>query len=140
MSPERSRLVGLACVVALAVALPLGCDSASSPVAPAMEAGCGERFDLRVGQAVAACGLVVSFVGVLEDSRCPPTVLCFRGGSATVVVTVQRDDLPPASLPLRQWGEVDSSGRRIRFADLVPPTRVDRPLLQSEYVATFQVR
>jgi hypothetical protein len=81
----RLFLMGL-CVpgVVLAAALLVGCSGGTDRV----EAGLGEEFSLAIGQNASITGedLEVTFLDVVEDSRCPRDVVCVWEGRATCSV------------------------------------------------------
>ncbi|HYY89409.1 MAG TPA: hypothetical protein VFA49_11490 [Chloroflexota bacterium] len=56
----------------------------------------GQPFDLAVGQAatIADTGLEVSFLRVLEDSRCPAQVMCIWSGRASIELEVRAPGEP----------------------------------------------
>jgi len=62
--------------------LALAC-SASPPTAPT-----GANITLRIGESVSIAGtpLVLTFVRIGEDSRCPPDVTCIWAGNASVEI------------------------------------------------------
>lgn len=75
------------CVLALSLLVSIGCDS-SSPTGPAVSLPA--TVQLQVGQSVlvSSGNLVVGFVEVAQDSRCPssPDIQCAWEGEAVVKV------------------------------------------------------
>jgi hypothetical protein len=61
-----------------------------------------QPFTLFLGQTVeiSEAGLTITFVDVLEDSRCPGDVDCFWEGQATILLTIQKTDQPVGTLEL----------------------------------------
>jgi hypothetical protein len=89
-----------------------GCGSGSGTVAP------GEEFSLKIGESAAIRGedLEVTFLEVVEDSRCPKNVQCIWAGRAVSLVKIKtggsEENLeltqpgvtePPNSLTYRQY-------------------------------------
>jgi hypothetical protein len=82
--------------------------STSTPtVASPLQAALNQPFTLRGGaQAMVDTGLasgdllLIQFVSVRSDTRCPTTVQCAEAGDAVVEITAQLGDQPPATLEL----------------------------------------
>jgi len=62
----------------------------------------GETFTIQVGESVSVsgAGLALTFGAVVEDSRCPPGVMCIQAGNGVISVTVAKPGAAPASLTL----------------------------------------
>lgn len=137
----RHARVGDAARLAVLVTAPLltGCSLGLGPetVAP------GEEFTLAVHErAVVDDALVVEFLEVASDSRCPIEASCVWGGNAVVVVetvldgvervmalnTLESDATGPASVAVGMY--------RLRLLELAPEATVDG-IPQGRYRATF---
>ena len=57
-------------------------------------------FKIALGEAVTAGDVILKFVEVLEDSRCPKDVVCVWAGQARVHVTVSGDRITTKKLDL----------------------------------------
>ncbi len=78
---------------AIALALTLfGC-SRTLPEDNAYKAKLGEEFRLKSGElaVIESEGLVVRFLNVTGDSRCPKDVQCFWAGQVTVLVNAKKN-------------------------------------------------
>jgi hypothetical protein len=147
VAPSRIRLPLLS-----AVAFALGCGGPSavgSPDrSPDVSAALAQDFQLRPGETVElqGRGVRLTFVKVLEDSRCPIDAVCVWAGNATIQLHVRghgEDDLELNTLgdtPTRP-SSADFEGYRIRLVSLVNPNRAsaERAPESSDYLATFRV-
>ena len=109
--------------------------------APSAEIPLGREFSLRPGESatIESTGLVVTFLSVLSDSRCPADAVCVWAGDAVVALRVGRAgvELRSTSAPETAVGayrlrlervEPDvSSGKRIEPADYRAVLKVTRP-------------
>lgn len=112
----------------------------------------GEVFSLSVDRA-AVIGedvLRVRFDGVIEDSRCPSSVLCVQAGEVMVGVTVASSLVRATSYVL--GGATDGEGRllepasiehegfTVQLLQVAPyPETPDAPIAADAYLATFAV-
>ena len=84
----------------------------------------------------------VSFIRVVEDSRCPTGVNCVWEGDATVEVGVQTVGLPER-LQLhtndRFAQEATARGLRVRLKFLEPYPKADRPVSPGDYRVVLSV-
>lgn len=145
------RVTMLAGMAAVALA---GCQSPGTPEGTTVtdpassyaEVAVGEPFTLAPGEAARVTGtdLVVRFVRVEGDSRCPVDVTCVWEGDAAVVVETERDDVA------RSWrlhtpgesvgpGTADVGGLRLELVGLAPAPRSGQPIDPDAYRATFTV-
>jgi len=137
MTARRLLWIGL-CIpgVALAVALLAGCSDR-------VESGLGEEFSLAIGQSASITGedLEVTFLDVVEDSRCPRDVVCVWEGRVTCSV----EFVSPASggqdgdtVMLTQPGLTDEAAvetyqdYRIAFW-VIPYPEANTPVPRDEY-------
>jgi len=124
-------------LIAIAVAVCAAC----SPASPT--ARLNENFVLSPGESTSVSGtnVIVRFVGVQGDSRCPADAVCIQGGDAIVRVEVLPStggattyDLHTAnSQPVRH---VDVF---IALVELAPYPFASRPTQPGDYRATLRV-
>ncbi|MCR4403843.1 MAG: hypothetical protein NUW06_00860 [Candidatus Acetothermia bacterium] len=116
----------LAAVLALSLA---GCDGLLGgwPV----RAELGEPFTLRVGQTAAVEGLRVTFLRVLQDSRCPVDVVCIWAGNARVELELAASSHGRTTVELNSSlapREATFGSYLVRYVDLRPyPRSTERP-------------
>jgi len=104
-----------------------------------------QDFPLAVGATVTVAGadLVLRFVQVQEDSRCPLDAQCVAAGDATVRLAAREDGGRELPMDLHVYGEA----REVRFGiywirlqDLAPLPRAGQPVPPRDYVVTLRVR
>ena len=103
-----------------------------------------QDFDLRAGESARLEGsdLVVGFVSVPSDSRCPVDVQCVHAGDATVRLRVQGGGADEKSLELHTNAEPKEGAQGsflIRLIGLRPLPRDGRPVSAPEFVATLKI-
>ncbi len=123
----------------------LGCTSTTEPEFAATPE-LGQPFELRVGEqaSVADAGLLVYFVEVSEDSRCPSNalILCVWEGNGAVVVEatpvdgVARMDTLHTTLDPKT---IDVGTFVLELEQLDPYPEDVTPIPVAEYVARFVV-
>ena len=103
----------------------------------------GQEFTLGPGEAVTIVGprLVILFVGVEGDSRCPADALCIQGGDAIVRIEVRTPGGRPISYALHtgDMQPVTHEGFVIALVQLSPYPFSSRQILPDEYRATLRV-
>ncbi|MGH7476533.1 MAG: hypothetical protein ACRELD_09605 [Longimicrobiales bacterium] len=122
--------------------LVLGCSAQLAE--PDVRATEDEPFAIRVGESArvftGAGHVVIEFVAVSEDSRCPVDVDCVWSGDATVELRVR--DASPDELALHthlepQAGVID--GFELRLLALEPEPNSERQIMPDEYLAQLLV-
>ncbi len=114
-----------------------GCARPQSQEVPA-----GAEFAVPLGAtAHVAGGPAVTFVEVVEDSRCPIDAVCIQAGRATVRLAVDvggtRDEL---RLSTREGAVADTVGSyEIRLIALLPAPRAAAPTPPDAYRVSLQV-
>lgn len=95
----------------------------------------GSPFQLTFGQSAAVDGLVITFLSVSEDSRCPEGMLCFSAGRVKIVVDIDKDgiafgqhELTLGTLAEGDVEEVDIDGMIIRLVGVEPYPVMDEQL------------
>ena len=128
--------------VALSVVL-IAADCEDNPVS-SVEASLYQDVKLKVGQQAFIKGenLTITFVNVVEDSRCPIGLECFWEGNGKIVLDVKKSDSPPASLSLNTSLEPRRSAYLnylITFKALDPYPHRDTRINERDYLATVIV-
>jgi hypothetical protein len=131
------------CSPGLAFAVLLLSACGGGPSAPS-EVALDRDFELRPGESVAVSGaaLVVRFVAVADDSRCPADAQCVWAGDATVQLMVRSERGGEQSVDLHtqlEPNETALGGYRIRLRLLAPLPRAGQPVAPRDYVATLRV-
>jgi len=105
----------------------------------------GEPFELAPGSIawLEDEQLLVAFVGVAAESRCPEDVQCIVAGDAAVELWVRRPPAERLGFTLHTdpaLGDAfEHAGRTIRLLRLAPRPRVDHPVAAMDYRATLLV-
>lgn len=126
-------------LIALCLLAATGCDE-KSPTGPPVPLN--ERFTLAPGQVavVERVDLVVQFVRVSGDSRCPADAVCIQGGDALVHVRAI-DDSGAAEYELHTGDSSQAAathrGVRIELVELQPYPFSSRTIEPDEYRATL---
>lgn len=87
--------------------------------------------------------MVVRFVAVPEDSRCPKGEQCIVAGKARVALEISVDGGTPTEVELgtaEGHGEMDVAGFQVTLAGLAPYPVSGRQIRPEEYVATLVLR
>jgi len=82
---KRALVILMILIAGLVIA---GCGSGTGTVAP------GEEFSLKIGESASIRGedLEITFLEVLEDSRCPKNVECIWAGRAKSLIELKTGD------------------------------------------------
>jgi hypothetical protein len=131
--------------VVLLAAATAACGTALLAVDPP---GLGEAFELQPGQSTAVEGtpLLVKFVEVPTDSRCPVDVTCVWEGDAAVVLETVLDGAEE-TVSLHTAGDPDRDGARyvdigpyrVHLVDLLPEPESERSIPAFAYRTTLRV-
>ena len=94
----------------------------------------GEPFELRIGQkaSLGAGDLVLTFLAIPQDSRCPKGEQCIVAGDGAAVTL----DLDTS----RESEEMDISGFQISLVALSPYPVSGRPISPQDYLVKLTVR
>jgi hypothetical protein len=134
-----SRIATHVAVIAF-VCLLAGGGCASRPSEPGQ---LGEPFDLRAGAPAAVQGgLTILFDRVSSDSRCPIDANCVWAGDAVVVLKLSHRSGSRADADLHTDRRAPSATfmtYTIELVALAPSPHGNRPIEQSDYVATLTV-
>ena len=105
-----------------------------------------QRFVLAPDEssALSDIGLTVTFVSVIEDSRCPVGVSCVWEGDAAVRIRIDGAGVKPSIYTLHTHGsttgEIVHGDVRIRLIALTPLPTADGPPRADDYRATLAAR
>jgi hypothetical protein len=111
------------------------------------EVNLGEPFELQVGEKVSIRGgeLLLAFVGVTQDSRCPKGVQCIVAGKAVVSFEATPGKGEAVTFELETGGsasessEADVSGFRIFLLGLSPYPVSGRPIDSGDYIPKLKI-
>lgn len=133
---------------ATAVATPseTGGRAPSGDTSDVITAALGLPFELRIGQRVRIDGLVITFVAISEDSRCPEGVQCIWAGRVKVSVRVQHNgealgdyDLTEGAMREGDVGEIVVAGYLLRLLGVEPYPMVGAQIGDEEYLVEMVV-
>lgn len=102
------------------------------------------EFNLRAGSEaiVKEAGLKVTFVEMVEDSRCPEGVNCIWAGNGKIKITLKKGSHKSVSFELNTMSEPKSyscQGYEITLVKLDPYPKHDVPTRKRDYIATLKV-
>ena len=105
----------------------------------------GSTFNVRLGERSTLAGenLTLTFVQVLEESRCPAGVQCIWEGNARVGVKAEKRPSPPATLELNTSGryarEATYQGYTVQLLEVVPHPAQGQTLQATDYCAKLKI-
>jgi hypothetical protein len=110
----------------------------------APEARLGEELSLKSGQTGRVRGekLLIRFLSVTQDSRCPKGEQCITAGNGQIALELSTDAFEPKSFFLNtsaEPGEVAYGGYGVRLVSLTPYPITGRTFEPAEYVAILIV-
>lgn len=101
-------------------------------------------FTIGVGEAttISGAGLVIEFLGVSGDSRCPADALCIQGGDAIVRIRVTGNGTGSYELHTGDASRATVAHRQylISLVELQPYPFSSSPIDPDDYRATLVVR
>ena len=122
------------------------CAAASPPASPPPPASpsSAESFELHPGEKATAAGgeIVVTFVAVLEDSRCPKGEQCIQAGRARLSFEATRRGGEPVRFVLdssRESEDTGIPGYQITLTSIQPFRVSGRPISTPDYIAKIQI-
>lgn len=128
-----------------ALALLSGC--VNGPQAD-ISAGLGENFSLKINQSayIQSAGMLISFVSVEQDSRCPRDVICVWEGAAVIGLKWQDPGSEGQFMNLNistQEGKeritYDGEVYSIELVSLDPYPELEVPIAPDDYSATLRL-
>ncbi len=110
-----------------------------------VEATLGQPFKLKAGQAASIRSekITLTFVAVLEDSRCPKGEQCIVAGNARVLIEVATGSNAPERIELnlgRGDSEAAVGNLEVTLLDLEPYPVSGRPVRAEDYLASLSLR
>jgi len=105
----------------------------------------GDSFNLRYGEhtTLARENLTLTFVQVLEESRCPVGVQCIWEGNARIGVKVEKPASRPVTLELNTSRRYDTEaayqGYKVQLLQLVPHPAHGGTPQPTEYCAELKI-
>lgn len=110
----------------------------SSPAAPTVEVPLGSEFSLKPGESaiVESTDLRITFVKVVNDSRCPADAVCVQAGDAVVALRVGK-----AGVELRSNSapEATVGSYLLRLERVEPYVYSSRTIEPGDYRAVLKV-
>ena len=103
------------------------------------------EFQLRIDDVgfIESQNLKVTFLDVLEDSRCPEGVQCIRAGVVTLLINVNKDDfdLGDTSITLGEGNSsvVQAGGYNITLLSVEPYPTAGKEIEITDYSAKFKI-
>lgn len=143
MDSARRLSMRLSLVVLSVLAVSVSACDESNPVGPSV--GIDEQFTLAPSEAASVrdVDLVVQFVNVSGDSRCPADAICITGGDALVNIRVVDRSNSSSSYELHTGDSsratVTHGQARISLVELQPYPFSSRTIAPNEYRATLRV-
>jgi hypothetical protein len=106
-----------------------------------------QPFQLKLGEkaVVKRRNLIVQFLKVKEDSRCPKNLDCLWAGQATVVVNVVQNGKSLGNLELTRSANQSTvvskplTGHHLKLVNLLPYPVANQPISAASYVASFVI-
>ena len=127
----------------------LGCKHHNDGFLPDTErsitANLGQAFDIKVGQeaTISSQQLLLKFLSVSEDSRCPIGTNCVWEGNGKVNIKLTAQGHTSVAIELNTAKSLPSEATylsyKISLLDLQPYPSAGRTIQQSEYIATVTV-
>jgi hypothetical protein len=110
----------------------------SSPAAPTAEVPLGSEFSLKPGESalVVSTDLVITFLQVVNDSRCPADAVCIQAGDAVVALSVGN-----AGVELRSNSAPETvvGSYLLRLERVEPYVYVSKPIEPKDYRAVLKL-
>jgi hypothetical protein len=106
------------------------------------EVALGEAFHIKIGEKVAIkdTNLKITFIVVLEDTRCPEDVFCGVAGNAKLKFKVKASETAKIKINLYSLPrETVFRGYKIQLTGLSPNRRFGQPIPPESYEATMIV-
>lgn len=129
------------CLVLVAGLLAASCGA--TPTGPSVPLN--EQFTLAPSESavIADEGVVVQFVRVSGDSRCPADALCIQGGDAVVLIRASSSRAATTTYDLHTGDSTRATAShgnlKIALVDLQPYPFSSRPFTPDQYRATLRV-
>ena len=134
------RTLALAFTVSGLTAFLVACNATMDPSPPpAVEAFLNAPFGLSAGQTavLAEEHLSLTFLGVLDDTRCEIDTVCIQAGNATMSFQVEQEGRPRTTLSLLLFSPGPQApvyeGFRIDVQQLMPNRKLNHTIRAEDY-------
>lgn len=111
----------------------------------AREAALNQEFKIGLGEDVVLKGedLIMRFLSVLEDSRCPKGEQCITGGKGRIELRLKKLQKEPSTLELNTSSESQEAtyeGYEVKIVALDPYPKMGGNIKPADYILTLVVR
>jgi hypothetical protein len=111
---------------------------------PAREAALNQKFKIGLGEDVVLKGedLMMRFLSVLEDSRCPKGEQCITAGKGKIELRLKKLQKEPSTLELNTSSETQAAtyeGYEVKIVALDPYPKMGGNIKRADYVLTVVV-
>jgi hypothetical protein len=130
-----SRAAVLGCFFAMALA---SCGATQSPKPQSIELGAEVTLAPGASAAFKPAGIVVQFVGVAADSRCPRDVTCMWAGEVKAIISIRNAQQPPVRHEMLEGGHSTSGDYRVTLVRVLPEPVASAKIPAQDYRATLQ--
>jgi hypothetical protein len=134
---SMTRTAALGCFFAAVLA---SCGSGNSPPPQPIDLGAEVTLAPGASAAYAPAGIVVQFVSVVADSRCPRDVTCMWAGEVKALVSIQDTRQPPTRHEILEGGHAISGDYRLTVVRVQPEPVSSGKIPPESYRATLQLR
>jgi hypothetical protein len=131
----RAAVLGCFFVVALA-----SCGATQSPQPQSIELGAEVTLAPGASAAFKPAGIVVQFVGIAADSRCPRDVTCMWAGEVKAIISIRNAQQPPVRHEMLEGGHATSGDYRISLVRVLPEPVSSAKIPPENYRATLQLQ
>lgn len=132
-----TRTAALSCFFAAVLA---SCGSDNSPPPQPIDLGADVTLAPGASATYRPAGIVVQFVSVVTDSRCPRDVTCMWAGEVKVLLSIQSNQKPPTRHELLEAGHAISGDYRVTVVRVQPEPVSSGRIPPENYRATLQLQ
>lgn len=131
------RALALSCFFLATLA---ACGTTDSQAAQPVEPGAEVTLAPGASASFSAAGIVVQFVGVTKDSRCPRDTTCMWAGDVTVLLTIRNPRHSPIRQEVLEGEHVIAGDYLITVVRVQPEPVASAKIPQESYRATLQLQ
>lgn len=132
-----TRAAMLGCFFAAALT---SCSATTSPTPQSIELDAEVTLAPGASAAFKPADIVVQFVGVATDSRCPREVTCMWAGEVKVIFSIRSAQQPSARHEILEGGHATSGDYRIILVRVLPEPVAAAKIPPENYRATLQLQ
>lgn len=132
-----TRAAVLSCFFAAALA---SCGATNSPTPASLELGAEVTLAPGTSAAFKPADMVVQFIGVAADSRCPRDVTCMWAGEVKVALSIRNAKQPPTRHEVLEGEHATSGDYRITLVRVLPEPVASAKIPPEDYRATLVVQ